>query len=149
MRCRSAEIGGYMNTIVNEAHFENETATELKQMISNTIATMDRNKAERKKLKEMLESAFLNDEQFRMTLAAVKDAKKKNDTAKLIVLENKATLQLTEKVKDIGAENKDLKLALNEYVREYAKLTGKTKVEIDDGRQFTIVPSYQLILEFK
>lgn len=138
-----------MNTIVNEAHFENETATELKQMISNTIATMDRNKAERKKLKEMLESAFLNDEQFRMTLAAVKDAKKKNDTAKLIVLENKATLQLTEKVKDIGAENKDLKLALNEYVREYAKLTGKTKVEIDDGRQFTIVPSYQLILEFK
>lgn len=138
-----------MVNIVNEVHFENETAKELKQMISNTIATMDRNKAERKKLKEMLESAFLNDEQFRMTLAAVKDAKKKNDTAKLIVLENKATLQLTEKVKDIGAENKDLKLALNEYVREYAKLTGKTKVEIDDGRQFTIVPSYQLILEFK
>ena len=138
-----------MNTIVNEAHFENETATELKQMISNTIATMDRNKSERKKLKEMLESAFLNDEQFRMTLDAVKDAKKRNATAKLIVLENKATLQLTEKVKDIGAENKDLKLALGEYVQQYAKLTGKTKVEIEDGRQFTIIPSYQLVLEFK
>ena len=117
-------------------------------MISTTVSTIDRNKAERKKLKEMIESAMLNDEQFRMTKEAIKEAKRRNDTEKLRVLEDKATLQLTEKVKDIGAENKDLKVALSEYVREYAKQTGKTKIEIDDGRTFDIVPSYQLVLNF-
>lgn len=110
-----------------------DTVLELENMIKNSMTVIDRNKTELKKLKEMLESALLNDEPYRLATEKAKEVAKEKGKAKMNVLQNSATKQIAEKVKDMMQENKDLLSAQSEYLREYAKLSGTTEIEGDDG----------------
>lgn len=122
-----------------------DTVLELEQMIKNSVTTIDRNKHELKKLKEMLESALLNDEPYRQASEKVKEAGKEKGKAKATVMQNPATKQLADKVKDLTQENKDLVSAQSEYLREYARLSGTNEIEGEDGEVREIIYVAKLV----
>ena len=122
-----------------------DTVLELENMIKNSMTIMDRNKSELKKLKEMLESALLNDSPYKEAADKAKEAAKEKGKAKMNVMQNSATKQIDQKVKDMTQENKDLAVAQSEYLREYAKLSGTTEIEGDDGEVREIVYTAKLI----
>lgn len=122
-----------------------DTILELENMIKNSMTIMDRNKAELKKLKEMLESALLNDAPYKEAADKAKEAAKEKGKAKMNVMQNPSTRQIAEKVKDMTQENKDLSIAQSEYLREYAKLSGTTEIEGEDGEVREIVYTAKLI----
>ncbi len=122
-----------------------DTVLELEQMIKNSVTTIDRNKTELKKYKEMLESALLNDEPYRLATEKAKEAGKEKGKAKAAVMQNPATKQLDEKVKDLSQENKDLTNAQSEYLREYARLSGTNEIEGEDGEVREIIYVAKLV----
>lgn len=126
-----------------------DTVLELENMIKNTVTVIDRNKNELKKYKEMLESALLNDGTYKEAADKAKDANKEKGKAKASVMQNPATKQIAEKVKDITQENKDLATAQSEYLREYAKLSGTNEIEGEDGEVREIVYIAKLIKKSK
>lgn len=126
-----------------------DTVLELEQMIKTNLATLDRNKVELKKLKEMLESALLNDEPYRMAAEKAKEAAKEKGKAKFVVLENQATRQVAEKIKDMTVENKELMQAQSEYLREYARLSGTSEIETEDGEVREIIYVAKLVKKAK
>ena len=126
-----------------------DTVLELENMIKNSMTTIDRNKVELKKLKEMLESALLNDEPYRVASEKTKEAAKEKGKAKLAVMQNQATKQIADKVKDMMQENKELAQAQSEYLREYARLSGTNEIEGDDGEVREIIYVAKLVKKAK
>ncbi len=126
-----------------------DTVLELENMIKTNVTAVDRNKAELKKLKEMLESALLNDEPYRIAAEKAKEAAKEKGKAKAAVMQNPATKQLDEKVKDLTTENKELNEAQSEYLREYAKLSGTNEIEGEDGEVREIIYVAKLVKKAK
>lgn len=122
---------------------------ELETMIKNSMATTDRNKEELKKLKEMLESALGNDDAYKEASEKAKEAAKVKGKAKLNVLANPATRSINEKIKDMTQEIKELNTGLSEYLREYARLSGSTEIEGDDGDVREIIYVAKLIKKSK
>lgn len=122
---------------------------ELESMIKNSLTTVDRNKTELKKLKEMMESALTNDEGYREASEKAKEAAKVKGKAKLNVLANPATKQIDEKIKDLTAEIKELNVGLSEYLREYQRLSGSSEIEGEDGQVREIVYVAKLIKKSK
>ncbi|MBI5019613.1 hypothetical protein HZB58_05070 [Candidatus Gottesmanbacteria bacterium] len=122
-----------------------DTVLELENMIKNTMTVIDRNKNELKKLKEMLESALLNDSTYKEMADKAKEANKEKGKAKMNVMQNSATKQIAEKVKDMTQENKDLAVAQSEYLREYAKLSGTNEIEGEDGEVREIIYVAKLV----
>ncbi len=126
-----------------------DTVLELEQMIKTNVATLDRNKVELKKLKEMLESALLNDEPYRLAAEKAKEAAKEKGKTKLNVLQNQATRQIAEKIKDMTVENRELLGAQSEYLREYARLSGTNEIEGEDGQVREIIYVAKLVKKAK
>lgn len=122
-----------------------DTVLELEQMIKTNVSAIERNKTELKKLKEMLESALLNDSAYKEAADKAKEAAKEKGKAKMNVMQNSATRQIAEKVKDMTQENKDLSVAQSEYLREYARLSGTTEIEGEDGEVREIIYVAKLV----
>ena len=133
----------------NAASESADTVTELESMIKQGIATLDRNKAELKKLKEMLESSLLNDEPYRLAAEKAKETGKEKGKAKLNVLAVAANKQLADKIKDLSIEDKELMMAQSEYLREFARLSGTNEIEGDDGEVREIIYVAKLVKKAK
>lgn len=126
-----------------------DTVLELESMIKQGMTTLDRNKSELKKLKEMLESALLNDEPYRTATEKAKEAAKVKGKAKANVMGDPANKSLDQKIKDLATENKELVVAQSEYLREYAKLSGTNEIEGDDGEVREIIYVAKLVKKSK
>ncbi len=126
-----------------------DTVLELESMIKQGMTTIDRNKSELKKLKEMMESALLNDEPYRTAAEKAKEAAKEKGKAKMNVMSVPANKQLEEKIKDLTQENKDLAGAQSEYLREYARLSGTNEIEGEDGEVREIIYVAKLVKKAK
>jgi microcompartment protein CcmL/EutN len=73
------------------------TIMELESMIKNSVSTIERNKEELKKLREMVDSALTNDEGYREAAEKAKEAVKAKSKAKVNVMQNQATKNLAAK----------------------------------------------------
>lgn len=126
-----------------------DTVLELESLIKQGMTAMDRNKSELKKLKEMMDSALLNDEPYREAAEKAKESAKAKGKAKYSLMEQQANKQLDEKIKDLQTENKELAQAQSEYLREYARLSGTNEIEGDDGEVREIVYMAKLVKKAK
>jgi hypothetical protein len=106
---------------------------ELERTIKNTIADSDRKKADLKKQREMMESALLNDETYRTHTEEAKKAAAVKGKTKLQILQLPENRQLSEKVKELATEIREMNTALSDYLREYQRMSGSTEIETDDG----------------
>lgn len=121
----------------------------LESTIKQHIAQIDRNKAELKKQREMLESALLNDETYRLHTEEAKKAAKQKAQTKFQILEQQENKVLAEKVKDLSSDVRSLNSALSEYLREYARMSGTNEIETDDGEVREIVYVAKLVKKRK
>ena len=118
---------------------------DLEATIKSHIAQIDKGKAELKKQREMLESALLNDETYRLHNDEAKKAAKTKAQTKYQIMQLPANKQLAQKVKDLSAEIKELDVALSDYLREYQRMSGSSEIETDDGEVREIVYVAKLI----
>lgn len=130
---------------MNDQQENADTVLELESMIKQGMTTIDRNKNELKKLRDMMESALLNDTAYREAAEKAKEAAKAKGKAKFAVMENQMNKELDAKIKDLSAENKELATAQSEYLREYARLSGTNEIEGDDGEVREIVYVAKLV----
>ncbi len=118
---------------------------DLEQTIKNHITMIDTRKSELSKQKEMLESALLNDETYRLHNEEAKKAAKVKMQTKSTILQLPENRGLSEKVKDLQAEVKELDGALSDYLREYMRMSGANEIETDEGDIREIVYIAKLI----
>jgi hypothetical protein len=118
---------------------------ELEQTIKTHIAQLDKNKAELKKQREMMESALMNDETYRLHTEEAKKAAAVKGKTKLQILQLPENRQLSEKVKDLATEIRELNTALSDYLREYQRMSGSSEIETDDGEIREIIYIAKLV----
>lgn len=118
---------------------------ELERTIKNHISDIDRKKVELKKQREMMESALLNDETYRLHTEEAKKAAKVKGQTKLQILQLPENRQLSEKVKDLASEIRELNGALSDYLREYQRMSGSSEIETDDGEVREIIYVAKLV----
>ena len=118
---------------------------ELEATIKNHISLIDKNKAELKKQREMLESALLNDETYRLHTEEAKKATKTKALTKYQILQLPANKVLADKVKELATQNRELDSALSDYLREYMRMSGTTEIETDEGEVREIIYVAKLV----
>jgi hypothetical protein len=136
---------------VTEAEIVPDTANgatvllELEATIKNHISLIDKNKAELKKEREMLESALLNDETYRLHTEEAKKAAKTKALTKYQIMQLPANKGLADKVKDLAAQTRELDGALSDYLREYMRMSGTNEIETDEGEVREIIYVAKLV----
>ena len=118
---------------------------ELETTIKNHISQIDKNKAEVKKQREMLESALLNDETYRLHAEEAKKAAKTKALTKYQIMQLPQNKVVADKVRELAAQTKELNAALSDYLREYMRIAGTNEIETDDGEVREIVYVAKLI----
>lgn len=118
---------------------------ELEATIKNHISLIDKNKAELKKQREMLESALLNDETYRLHTEEAKKAAKTRALTKYQIMQLPANKGLADKVKDLAAQTRELDSALSDYLREYMRMSGTNEIETDEGEVREIIYVAKLV----
>lgn len=113
--------------------------TSLESLIKQHINSIVSNKAELKKLREMITSALSNDPTFKLHDEEAKKATKVRAATKSQLLGSGSNKTLVEKSHELAIEIKEADAALSEYLREYQRLTGSTEIEGDDGEVREIV----------
>lgn len=118
---------------------------ELEATIKNHISLIDKNKAELKKQREMLESALLNDETYRLHTEEARKAAKTKALTKYQIMQLPANKGLADKVKDFAAQTRELDGALSDYLREYMRMSGTNEIETDEGEVREIIYVAKLV----
>jgi hypothetical protein len=118
---------------------------ELETTIKNHITLIDKNKAELKKQREMLESALLNDETYRLHTEEAKKAAKTKALTKYQIMQLPANKVVADTVRDLAAQIRELNTALSDYLREYMRMSGTNEIETDDGEVREIVYVAKLV----
>lgn len=113
--------------------------TSLESLIKQHVASIAANKAELKKLREMIASALTNDETYKLHEEEAKKAAKVKAATKSELMKAPANKILVDKANELSTEIKEADAALSEYLREFARLTGSTEFETDDGEVREIV----------
>ncbi|MBU1473002.1 hypothetical protein KKB64_04445 [Patescibacteria group bacterium] len=121
----------------------------LESLIKTHITGIDNRKAELKKQREMLTSAFANDETYREAEAKAKEAAKEKGKIKANILLQPAVKQNADKIKELTCEIKEMSNALSDYLREYSRMSGTNEIEGDDGEICEIVYVAKLVKKSK
>lgn len=118
-------------------------ASEIKNMVLNSLEQIDRISADLRKSREMLESAYMNDQKYRECKALNKDQQKKLSVEKDRI--KKMSPTIVDKVADLSKELKEIKDAMSEYLSEYVRLTGSNEIEKNDGKVLRIVRKFKIV----
>jgi hypothetical protein len=113
--------------------------TSLESLIRQHVSSIAANKAELKKLREMIASALSNDETYKLHEEEAKKAAKVKAATKSELLKSPANKAIADKANELATEIKEADASLSEYLREFARLTGSTEFETDDGEVREIV----------
>ena len=105
----------------------------LEQMIKNHVSSIDRISEELKKQREMLKDTFENDEVYRDHSEKAKEAVKVKAATKAQIMKQPQVFELSEKIKNIRSEVKELKAALSDYLKEFERISGVNEIEGEDG----------------
>ena len=117
---------------------------ELENAIKDHIDNIAKLKDELKKKREMLQSALLNDETYRLHNEEAKKAAKIKANTKFQILLIQGNKKLAEDVKELSSQVKEADGALSDYLREYNRMTGSDEIEAHDGKRWTIVKKYKI-----
>ncbi|EKD90998.1 MAG: hypothetical protein ACD_30C00052G0016 [uncultured bacterium] len=113
-------------------------------LIKNHITTIDKLSEELKKHKEMLDDIFSNDKTYQEHLEKAKEASKIKQVTRQQILRQPQAGELDKKVKEMKAQIKENQQSLSDYLQEYARMSGVSEIEGDDGEVREIVYSAKL-----
>jgi hypothetical protein len=132
--------------IITPADSTGATATlNLTGLINSHIHQIDDLKTKVGKLKEMLDDIFVNDTTYQMHDKAVKEASKIRNATKKQILKLPQAADLNNQISSFRSLIKEHQDELSGYLQDYAKETGTTSFETDDGTVRQIVYSARLV----
>lgn len=111
----------------------------LESMIKSHISGIATRKDELRKNREMLNDILVNDDQFRELEKTAKDAMKEKNARKSELMKQSNAIELSEKVRDLATEVKEMDEALSDYASEYQRISGSNQIELDNGEIHEIV----------
>ena len=117
----------------------------LEQMIKNHLTQIDKTKENLKKHKEMLDDIFLNDPTYQEHDKKAKEAARIKNATKNELLKRTDVADLNSKVREMKITVKEFQSALNEYVREYQRLSGVNEITDEQGNVLEIVYTVKLV----
>lgn len=117
----------------------------LESMIREALPQLGNLKKETRTKKEMLDDGLNNDETYKLHTEKVKEATKIRFATKQQLLKQPALKQLTDDLKDLREQTKELQASLSEYLSEYARLSGAREIEDSNGEVLDIVYAAKLV----
>lgn len=117
----------------------------IEEMIKTHMAQIDTLKEDITKRKDMLDDIFVNDETFQEHDKVAKEAAKIKANTKKEILKRSDAADLSNQLKSLKSEQKELKEGLSDYLREYQRLSGSNEIEGEDGEIRQIVYTAKLI----
>lgn len=117
----------------------------LEQLIKNHISSIDRTSEELKKQKGILDDIFANDPTYKQHSEQAKEATKIKSATKAQIMKQPQVAELSEKVKNMRQDIKEMQEALSDYLKEYQRISGVNEIEGDDGEVREIVYTARLI----
>lgn len=122
-----------------------EIIINMESMIKSHISSIDKLQDEIKKHKGILDDIFANDPTYQQHDKAVKEATKVKQATKAEILKRPQAKELSEKVRNLKSELKELRDALSDYLQEYQRMSGVNEIEGDDGEVREIVYQAKLV----
>lgn len=110
-----------------------EILINMEGMIKNHLSSIDKLSQELKKYRDMLNDIFANDPTYKEHSEKAKEASKVKQGTKAEILKRPQAKELSEKVREIRLEIKELELALSDYLQEYQRMSGVNEIEDEDG----------------
>jgi hypothetical protein len=137
------------NTSENTGQDQASVLINLEQMIKTHISTIDKTRVELKKHREMLEDVLINNPTYQEHAKKAKEANQVKAMTKGQIMKQPNVSVLSEKIKDMQSQVKELDAALSDYLREYQRLSGSNEIEGEDGEVREIVYVAKLIKKMK
>ncbi|MCL4415803.1 MAG: hypothetical protein M1365_03735 [Actinobacteria bacterium] len=133
--------------LINTDTGNNDAALLLKieEMIKTHLSQIDSLGEEITKRKDMLDDIFANNETYQEHDKQAKEAARIKSNTKKEILKRADAAELSEKLKDLKLEQKELRDGLSDYLREYQRLSGSNEIEGDDGEIREIVYTAKLV----
>jgi septal ring factor EnvC (AmiA/AmiB activator) len=125
-----------------------EIIINMEAMIKNYIAAIDKQQDEAKKLKEMLDDIFTNDETYQLHLKEANDTAKTKNATKAQILKRPQAADLDKKIKELKAEIRENQDSLSDYLQEYQRRSGVNEITTEDGQTREIVYTAKLIKKY-
>ena len=122
-----------------------EILLNMESLIKGHISTIDKLTEESRKLKDMLDDIFANDETFQEHDKKAKEAAKIKSETKKQILKQPQAADLDKKIKELKSELKENQGSLSDYLQEYARMSGVNEIEGEDGEVREIVYTAKLI----
>jgi uncharacterized coiled-coil DUF342 family protein len=122
-----------------------QSVLDLTGLINSHLSQIERLKTEAGKYKEMLDDIFQSDPTYQEHDKAVKEATKVRSNTKKQILKTPQAADLAAKVQELRSQIKERNDELSDYLQEYARTTGTSSFETEDGRVKQIVYSARLI----
>lgn len=103
------------------------------EVVRRRIGILEKSKDEIKKLKEMYNDIFINDNNFNEADKVVKDTMKKRKDVQSQLAKKPAAVDLNGKIKGLKEQIKDNETSLSDELMEYYKVSGVTEIEDENG----------------
>lgn len=133
------------STTPNPPAFDINAYNATLEIVRRRLGILEKTKAEAKKLKEMYNDIFINNEAYNAADKVVKDAMKKRKDASAQLSKQPAAIELNGKIKDLKEQIKDNEESLSQELMEYYKTSGVTEIEDADGN----VQEFAIIIKLK
>lgn len=117
----------------------------IEEMIKTHMAQIDSLQEEITKRKDMLDDIFTNDETYQEHDKIAKEAAKIRTGTKQQIMKRPDAADLSNQLKSLKSEQKELKEGLSDYLREYQRLSGSNEIEGEDGEIREIVYVAKLV----
>lgn len=117
----------------------------MESMIKSHMAQIDKLNEEMGTYKDMLNDILENSSTYKEHTEKAKEANRIKNATKIEIMKQPQAADLSNKVKSVRSQVKELKGALSDYLREYQRLSGVNEIEGDDGEVREIVYVAKLV----
>lgn len=112
---------------------------KIEEMIKTHTTQITELQEQISKFKDMLDDIFVNDETFQEHDKLAKEAARIRTNTKKEIMKRADAADLSNRLKSLKSEQKELKEGLSDYLREYQRLSGSNEIEGEDGEIRQIV----------
>ncbi len=130
---------------VNSQAFDINAYNATLEIVRRRLSILEKSKVEMKKLKEMHNDLFVNNESYNTADKVVKDAMKKRKDVAAQLSKQPSAIELNGKIKDLKEQIKENQDSLSQELMEYYRTAGVTEIETEDGS----VQEFEIVIKLK
>lgn len=121
----------------------------LEEKIHQILLESQKAQMEYKEQKSMFDDTFNGDAQYKQLDDKAKEATRAKNAARQAIMKQPAVVTLSEKVKEMKENLKDLQTELSDYLHQYQRESGTNQFTSKDGEVLEIVQVMKLVRKSK